>query len=138
MQAAFLERDEARVPAAEMPAAAPARRRRLRTGIIWGGLCLVAGATFWHAVAYSGFLFGRVLADGADAELVRVASARHRLERSELLTIHLVDPRSCTALELDRAANRTAVRPCPNEGLALRLEPVRPREDLAAIAPQVR
>ena len=46
------------------------------------------------------------------------------IETGSLPSIHRVDPASCTSLELDRvAANRTVVRPCPSDGLALRLTP---------------
>ena len=51
-----------------------------------------------------------------------------------LPTIYLIDPANCTALLLDRGTNRTVVRPCPSNGLALRLEPVGGREDLAGLA----
>ena len=57
------------------------------------------------------------------------------IETGSLPSIHRVDPASCTSLELDRvAANRTVVRPCPSDGLALRLDTGTDREDLAVLA----
>jgi hypothetical protein len=53
-----------------------------------------------------------------------------------LPTIYLIDPANCTALALDRGSNKTVVRPCPKEGLALRLEPPGEREDLTSPTPQ--
>lgn len=49
-------------------------------------------------------------------------------------TVYMVDPTNCTALELDRPAKRTLVRPCPDGGLALRLESAGRREDMAGLA----
>ncbi len=51
-----------------------------------------------------------------------------------LPTIVHVDPANCTGLELDRQTNRTVVRPCPADGLALRLDNGDAREDLAILA----
>jgi hypothetical protein len=53
--------------------------------------------------------------------------------RTSLPTIYLVDPANCTALILDRKTNSTEMRPCPHEGLALRLDPDGERESLAAV-----
>jgi hypothetical protein len=109
--------------------------RRLRTALVWGGLGFITGAVFWHAVGFWDFMSAVVLNSGPDTELVRIAAARQQPGADELPTIYLVDPRSCTALELDRSANRTAVRPCPSDGLSLRLQPLRSREDLAVLTP---
>jgi hypothetical protein len=114
---------------------APTSRNRLRTGLVWGGLGFLTGAIFCHAVGFWGSASTVALNAGPDTELVRVTPARQQPSAAELPTIYLIDPRICTALELDRSANRTAVRPCPSDGLTLRLEPVRDREDLAALTP---
>jgi len=51
-----------------------------------------------------------------------------------LPTIYLVDPVNCTALILDRKTNSTEMRPCPQQGLALRLEANSERASLAAVS----
>lgn len=138
MQAATLEREQLRpVYAAEPPPGAlpigePAprkARRTLRAALLWGALGFFAGAIFWHAVGFWTFVSEVVLNRGGGAAFTREAAAA----QPELPVIYLIDPASCTALELDRTANRTAVRPCPPEGLALRLEPGGDREDLAVL-----
>ena len=136
MQTATLVRDHSHaVRPAEVPAPVAEVRRGQRNGIVWGALGFCAGAIFWHAVGFWGFVSDAVLAGASDTELVRVADARAQLQPGESPTIHLIDPRKCTALELDRGTNRTAVRPCPSDGLSLRLEPGRTRADMAALAP---
>jgi hypothetical protein len=52
--------------------------------------------------------------------------------------VYVVDPASCTALEIDRSAKRTLVRPCPDSGLSLRLDHESGREDLAGLAVKLR
>jgi hypothetical protein len=56
------------------------------------------------------------------------------IETGSLPTIVNVDHTHCITLEIDRLNSRTAARPCPREGLALRLEPDGAREDLAVVA----
>lgn len=74
-------------------------------------------------------------APGSDAVVARGPDADFGgIETGSLPSIHLVDPASCTSLELDRQANRTVVRPCPSDGLALRLDAGNDREDLAVLA----
>ena len=51
-----------------------------------------------------------------------------------LPTIYLVDPANCTALILDRKTNSTVMRPCPQQGLALRLKANSEPESLAAVS----
>lgn len=143
MQAATLEREQLRPayaaepPARALPIGEPApqapskkARRTLRAALLWGALGFFAGAIFWHAVGFWTFVSEVVLNRGDGAVFARAAAAQ-----PELPVIYLVDPASCTALELDRTANRTAVRPCPREGLALRLEASGDREDLAVLTP---
>lgn len=72
---------------------------------------------------------------GGDAVVARDPDAGFGgIETGSLPSIHLVDPANCTSLELDREANRTVVRPCPSDGLALRLDTGTDREDLAILA----
>lgn len=52
-------------------------------------------------------------------------------EKTKPETVYMVDPSNCTALVLDRSAKRTTTGPCPDAGLALRLESKGGREDLA-------
>lgn len=56
------------------------------------------------------------------------------IETGSLPTILRIDPARCISLELDRLSNRTAARPCPPDGLALRLESGGERGDLAVLA----
>jgi hypothetical protein len=100
-------------------------------------LGFLGGAMFWHAVGFWAFMSDVVL-DSTDANAVSAQAALPgdmMLVTGSLPTIYLVDPRSCTSLELDRQANRTVLRPCPGDGLALRLEVDDDREDLAAASP---
>lgn len=77
--------------------------------------------------------------DPAPRQQVMTLAAAHELARegaveaANLPVIHYVDPAVCTSLELDRQTNRTTMRPCPKEGLALRLD-TDAREDLAILA----
>lgn len=145
MQAATLEREQLRpVYAAEPPTSAvpigdPAPRkprRTLRAALLWGALGFFAGAVFWHAVGFWTFVSEVVLNREDSAKFARQAAAGpDALAQPELPVIYLIDPANCTALELDRTANRTAVRPCPREGLPLRLERGSDREDLAILTP---
>jgi len=150
MQAATLEREQLRpvYPAAPPSGAAPIgepapdtpperSRRTLRSALLWGGFGFVAGVIFWHAVGFWSFVSEVVLDREGPAIFARVAATRPEAPlQPELPIIYLVDPASCTALELDRSANRTAVRPCPRQGLALRLESSGDREDLALLTRQ--
>jgi hypothetical protein len=86
---------------------------------------------FWYAVGFWRFVSDVVL-DSAP-QLAPTITAVAQPSRPSLPTIHLVDPVNCTALILDRKTNSTEMRPCPQEGLALRLEPDGERESLAAV-----
>lgn len=114
-------------------------RRGVRTALVWGGLGFVAGAAFWHAVGFWSFLSNVVLNDAsqAHAEAARANApavlVSGRPQPAALPTLYLIDPANCTGLALDRATNRIAVRPCPKNGLALRLERAGGREDLARL-----
>lgn len=145
MQAATLEREQLRPvyaaepPTSTVPVGEPALRkprRTLRAALLWGALGFFAGAVFWHAVGFWDFVSEVVLNREDSAKFARQAAAGpDALAQPELPVIYLIDPANCTALELDRTANRTAVRPCPREGLLLRLEQGSDREDLAILTP---
>lgn len=111
---------EARSAAALVP--------RARMSTIMLCLAIVAGGSISsHALA------GEAKAESAGMTL----AAAHALAGSgamdmvELPTIHNVDPGACTTLVLDRQSNQTVERPCPRDGLALRLDEGDTREDLA-------
>jgi hypothetical protein len=100
-------------------------------GIAVGFAC---GAVFWHALGVAGLSI-RAPANptGETAYALADAGAASAIETGSLPTIYRVDPAVCTSLELDRQSNRTVVRPCPAEGLALRLDHGDDRGDLAAL-----
>jgi len=110
----------------------------MRSAIVWGGVGFLAGAAFWHAVGFWAFVSNVVLngAAGTYGEGVRAQAPAALVAQSSdmrLPTVYLIDPANCTALALDRPSNRTEQTPCPDGGLALRLEPGSEREDLAVL-----
>jgi hypothetical protein len=127
-------------PGAEtlMHAAAPMRPSPagLRPATLWIGAAALASAVFLLA---SGF----VPLPGSHGERAHQAQAGFAASPTEaalidpsrraLPTIYLVDPGNCSALHLDRQTNRTSLEPCPNSGLALRLDADDTREDLAGL-----
>jgi hypothetical protein len=96
-------------------------------------LGFVAGAIFWHAAGLAGFVADHHAHRSVD-QAQRLDGKSAELVTGSLPTIYRVDPASCTSLELDRASNRTIMRPCPREGIALRLDNGDDREDLAKLA----
>jgi hypothetical protein len=102
-----------------------------------GAIGFACGAIFWHATGFWSFVSDVMLnsAGGATFTARAVSPAADRLETGSLPTIYRVEPGSCTSLELDRQANRTVIRPCPSDGLALRLDAGNDREDLAVLVP---
>jgi hypothetical protein len=121
--------------------AAPAPRRSARAPIVWGALGFLGGALFWHAVGFWSFM-SEIVRDPAPGARTAIAAAEASpgpaSQQAALPTIYRVDPANCTALALERSTNETVVRPCPAQGLALRLEAEGSREDLAvAAAPAV-
>ena len=118
------------------PAPAPGVRRRTSRGTaLWAILGFASAAIFWHE---SG-LWELVSAVVTNPDSKAAASghpdlAADPIETGSLPSIHIVDPASCTDLELDRQANRTIMRACPSDGLALRLDAGNDRGDLAALA----
>jgi hypothetical protein len=135
MRAATIERQrygEAARPSdggfAASAAASIRRGRGLRTALLWSAGGFLAGALFWHAVGFWGFI-SDVVFDPAPqpAQMAAVAPP----SQVSLPTIYMVDPANCTALILDRKTNSTVMQPCPRNGLALRLEANGERESLA-------
>jgi hypothetical protein len=124
MQAATVEQTQ------HLTSRGTAGRTRYRSAALWcaGGFC--AGALFWYAVGFWRFVSEVVLDSGPQLTPAMAASARP--SGATLPTVYLIDPANCTALVLDRKTNSTEMRPCPQQGLALRLEPESARENLAA------
>jgi hypothetical protein len=138
MAAATIERERYRAtlgPAAAKATGFIPRRRSYRTALLWAAGGFLAGALFWYAVGFWRFVSDVVLAPAptAAAEMTAVAPP----SQVSLPTIYLVDPSNCTALVLDRKTNTTVVQPCPQKGLALRLEANSERESLAVVGDPV-
>jgi hypothetical protein len=117
----------------------PKRRRSVRSALAWGGLGFVTGAIFWHVVGFWTFLSDVVLKApdrAAKAALLSAAAVPAR-PKTNLPTVYMVEPATCSALALDRQSNRTMLQPCPANGLALRVEPQGGREDMATMAQPV-
>lgn len=106
------------------------RRRGFRSALLWSAAGFLAGAVFWHAVGFWRFISDAVL-DPAPGPAQMAAVSRP--SQVSLPTIYLVDAANCTALVLERKTNSTVMQPCPQKGLALRLEPNSERESLAAV-----
>ncbi len=115
-------------------AAADGERRPWRTAALGTAIGFACGAVFWHALGIAG-LYVKAPANptGDAAYALADASGASPLETGSLPTIHRVDPAVCTSLELDRQTNRNVERPCPADGLALRLDNGDDREDLAIL-----
>lgn len=94
------KRDPAqRASSPSLPHAARQGRRARRGAIWWGVLGFVLGAGFWNAVGLWAFVGGVFLQTPADRVLAP----------------------GCTALVLDREAQRTEASPCP-DGTAFNLQ----------------
>jgi hypothetical protein len=138
MAAATIERERYRETLGSAAAKATGfvpRRRSYRTALLWAAAGFLAGALFWYAVGFWRFVSDVVLAPAptAAAEMTAVAPP----SQVSLPTIYLVDPANCTALILDRKTNSTVMQPCPQKGLALRLEANSERESLAVVGDRV-
>jgi len=106
--------------------------RGLQAALVWGGLGFLAGAVFWHLVGFWSFVSDVVL-DRTPAAHASVAVPPP--PRTVPPKVVLIDADRCTALALDRRSKLTMARPCPKNGLALRLEPENGRrEDLTVLA----
>ena len=112
---------------------ASARARQGRRGTaLWTTIGFVCGAVFWHAVGFWNFVGDIAFnPDDDSAAALSPAPLVDPIETGSLPTVYRVGPASCTSLELDRRSNRTVMRPCPGDGLALRLDAGNDREDLA-------
>lgn len=127
--------ERAATPASHAPAqrsrAAP--QRVVRGAALWAAVGFVCGAITWHTIGFWQFM-SRLMFDESTVTLGAPVLSGTDIETGSLPTIVNIDHTSCVSLELDRLSNHTTPRPCPREGLALRLEPDLGREDIAAIA----
>jgi hypothetical protein len=106
-----------------------------RGAALWATIGFVSGAVFWHGSGLWDAVSAEVTnPDGNAGASEHAGLAADPIETGSLPSIHIVDPASCTGLELDRQANRTIMRACPSDGLALRLDAGNSRGDLAALA----
>src|SRR5688572_5095886 len=97
-------------------------------------IAFACGAVFWHALGIAGlYVKAPTNPTGEAAYALADAGGASPIETGSLPTIHRVDPAVCTSPELDRQSNQTVQRPCPAEGLALRLDNGDDREDLAIL-----
>jgi hypothetical protein len=122
---------------AQTGAVSPPTRGPVRGAMACGAIGFACGAIFWHATGFWSFVSDVVL-NSAGGDTVMADDARpsaDTLVTGSLPTIYRVEPGNCTSLELDRHANRTVIRPCPSDGLALRLDAGNDREDLAVLVP---
>ena len=109
-------------------------RRRPRSAAVGTAIGFACGAVFWHALGVAGLsVKAPANPTGEAAYALAGAGGPTAIETGSLPTIHRVDPAVCTSLELDRQSNRTVERPCPADGLALRLDNGDDREDLAIL-----
>jgi hypothetical protein len=132
MRAATVEQTQQFTSPGSAVSSAPiVRRPRHRSALLWCVGGFVAGAVFWYAVGFWRYVSDVMLNSGP--QLAPEMTAAAKPVDASLPTIYLVDPHNCTALVLDRRTSSTEVRPCPQEGLALRLEPDSERESLAAV-----
>jgi hypothetical protein len=110
-------------------------RRTSRGAALWATIGFVSGAVVWHGAGLWDFVSAVVTNPDSNAVASGDAHlAANPIETGSLPSIHIVDPARCTGLELDRQANRTIMRACPSDGLALRLDAGNDRSDLAALA----
>ena len=99
---------------------------------IGAALAVIGGVVLWQGIASQPpdtTQISEVTASMSDA-----LPADGMLVTGSLPTIHHIDPATCTSLALDRKTNRTLRRPCPPDGIALRLDGDMQREDLAILA----
>ena len=126
MQTATIEQQRYPKPSGSAGAIPRAHQRGYRNALLLGAGGLLAGALTWNAVA-----IWRALDPAQDPAVQMTAVAPE--SRVALPTIYLVDQENCTALVLDRKTNHTEMQPCPQNGLALRLDAHSEREGLAII-----
>lgn len=108
----------------------PTAKRPSAVMAVGAALGLVGSVVLWQGTAST-------LSDAEQTTAVDIAGALPAdgmLVTGSLPTIHHIDPATCTSLALDRKKNRTLRRPCPPDGIALRLDGGMQREDLAILA----
>jgi hypothetical protein len=127
------------------PAAEPVRRRleraeqprsALSSGLKFGALGFVLGAVFWHAVGFWNFV-GRVVLNKGGTSVQAEARPPKQMARfveapqvaGEAIELTQIDPRSCTALVLNRQTGTMAVAACPDAAMPLRTSRAGVRED---------
>lgn len=130
MRAATIEREQYREVFGSAVVSSPnlPRRSGYRAALLWSIGGFLAGALFWYAAGFWRFVSDIVL----DPPTTMTAIAQP--SDVTLPTIYLVDPVNCTALILHRKTNSTEMRPCPPQGLALRLKANSERASLAAVS----
>jgi hypothetical protein len=110
-------------------------RRPARGAAFGTAIGFACGALVWHALGIAGlYVKAPPHPKGEAAYALADTGGASPLETGSLPTIYRLDPAVCTSLELDRQSNRTVERPCPADGLALRLDSGDDREDLAILA----
>lgn len=127
MQTTTIERQQHRKP----NGSAGALPRIVHPSGYRNALLLGAGVLLTCALARNAVAIWHALDPAQDAAVQMTAVAPE--SRVALPTIYLVDQENCTALVLDRKTNHTDMQPCPQNGLALRLEAGGERESLAII-----
>jgi hypothetical protein len=110
------------------------RRWPARGAAAASAIGFACGAVFWHAVGFASLnIKAPAGPNGEAAYALADAGGTRDIETGSLPSIYRVNPAACTSLELDRQSNRTVERPCPADGLALRLNGGDEREDLAIL-----
>lgn len=90
---------------------------------------IVGGSLLWQGALHTRTSPDIPASEDESAWAEIILPADETVTTGSLPTIHQVDADACTSLELDRETNQTMRRPCPQEGLALRLEGDPARED---------
>jgi len=111
----------------------PTAKRPSGLTAIGAALGVIGGVVLWQGTAPKTSAVVQTLEETA-AAATGVLPADGMLVTGSLPTIHHIDPATCTSLALDREKNRTLRRPCPPNGIALRLDGGMQREDLAILA----
>jgi len=111
----------------------PTVKRPSAIAAIGAALGVIGGVVLWHSMASQRPDMPQTPEATANT-LAAALPADGTLVTGSLPTIHHIDPATCTSLALDRRKNRTLRRPCPPDGIALRLDSGSEREGLAILA----